>query len=135
MPIVKNTAGLRVNSQGRRAQAGISRPWEQGARVCICLRATEITLRAVPREEWEQMKKVKIAVIGAGGISHAHMGGYNQLSDVEIVAVADVLPGRAKEWAARYDVPHAFEDYQQLLPMPEIEGVSVCTYNRAHAQP
>jgi predicted dehydrogenase len=63
------------------------------------------------------------------------MGGYKQLSDVEIVAVADVLPGRAKEWAARYEVPHAFEEYGQLLAMPEIDGVSVCTYNRAHAQP
>jgi predicted dehydrogenase len=81
------------------------------------------------------MKKIKIGVIGAGGISHAHMGGYKQLPDVEIVAVADVFPGRAKEWAERYDVPRAFEDYHKLLAIDEIDGVSVCTYNRAHAQP
>jgi predicted dehydrogenase len=81
------------------------------------------------------MKKVKIGVIGAGGISHAHMGGYRQLPDVEIAAVADVLPGRAKEWAEKYDVSRAFEDYRELLAIEEIEGVSVCTYNRAHAQP
>jgi predicted dehydrogenase len=47
------------------------------------------------------MRKVKVGVIGAGGISHAHMGGYQQLPDVEVVAVADVVPGKAKEWAAK----------------------------------
>src|SRR5262249_57766189 len=78
---------------------------------------------------------VKIGVIGAGGISNAHMGGYQQLEGVEVVAVADVVPGKAKEWARRYDVPHAFEDYHKLLAMPEIEGVSVCTYNRPHMPP
>src|SRR5947209_5890482 len=81
------------------------------------------------------MKKVKVGVIGAGGISHAHMGGYQQLPDVEVVAVADVVPGRAQEWAAKYGVPNAYEDYRQLLAIDEIEGISVCTYNRAHAQP
>jgi predicted dehydrogenase len=81
------------------------------------------------------MRTVKIGVIGSGGISHAHMGGYQQLEGVEIVAVADVVPGKAKEWAARYNVPKAFEDYHKLLAMPEIDGVSVCTYNRAHMPP
>ena len=81
------------------------------------------------------MKKVKVGVIGAGGISHAHMEGYQKLPDVQVVAVADVVPGKARAWAEKYDVPHAFEDYRPLLALDEIEGVSVCTYNRAHAQP
>jgi predicted dehydrogenase len=45
------------------------------------------------------------------------------------------VPGKAQEWAAKYGVPHAFEDYRKLLALDEIQGVSVCTYNRAHAQP
>jgi len=81
------------------------------------------------------MRTVRIGVIGAGGISNAHMGGYKQLEGVEVVAVADVVPGKAKEWAERYGVPNAFEDYRELLAMPEVDGVSVCTYNRAHMPP
>jgi predicted dehydrogenase len=81
------------------------------------------------------MRTVRIGVIGAGGISNAHMGGYKQLEGVEVVAVADVVPGKAKAWAERYDVPNAFEDHRKLLAMPEIDGVSVCTYNRAHMPP
>src|SRR3712207_6710358 len=81
------------------------------------------------------MRTVRIGVIGAGGISNAHMGGYKQLEGVEVVAVADVVPGKAKEWAERYGVKHVFEDHRELLAMPEIDGVSVCTYNRAHMPP
>jgi predicted dehydrogenase len=81
------------------------------------------------------MRTIRIGVIGAGGISHAHMGGYKQIEGVEVFAVADVVPGKAKEWAARYEVPHALEDHRKLLAMPEIDGVSVCTYNRMHMPP
>ncbi|MCC6442671.1 MAG: Gfo/Idh/MocA family oxidoreductase [Armatimonadetes bacterium] len=81
------------------------------------------------------MKTIKVGVIGTGGISNAHMGGYQKVKDVEVVAGADIVPGRAKEWAQRHNVPHAFEDYRKLLLMDEIELVSVCTYNRAHMQP
>src|SRR5438552_1270639 len=36
------------------------------------------------------VKTIKIGVIGTGGISNAHMGGYKQLHDVEVVAGADI---------------------------------------------
>src|SRR5437588_7212312 len=81
------------------------------------------------------VKTIKIGVIGTGGISNAHMGGYKQLQDVEVVAGADIIAGRAQAWAERHGVPHAFDDYRQLLAMDEIDAVSVCTYNRGHCQP
>jgi len=81
------------------------------------------------------MKTVKIGVIGTGGISNAHMGGYKQLQGVEVVAGADLIPGKAQTWAQRHGVPHAFDDYRELLAMKEIDAVSVCTYNKGHCQP
>jgi predicted dehydrogenase len=81
------------------------------------------------------MKTVKIGVIGTGGISNAHMGGYKQLEGVEVVAGADLVPGKAKVWAERHGVPKAFDDYRDLLAMKEIDAVSVCTYNKGHCQP
>ncbi|MBI2194240.1 MAG: Gfo/Idh/MocA family oxidoreductase [Planctomycetes bacterium] len=80
-------------------------------------------------------KTVRIGVIGAGGISHAHVAGYRANAGVEIVAVADVMAPRAEEWAKRYGVSHWFEDYHKLLEMDELDAVSICTFNRAHAQP
>lgn len=78
---------------------------------------------------------IRLGVIGAGGISHAHAVGYKANQDVELFAVSDVIPARAEEWAKRYSAPHFFGDYHRMLELKEIDAVSVCTFNRAHAQP
>ncbi len=76
---------------------------------------------------------VRIGIIGSGGIAGAHAQRYKQLPDVEIVAVADVIPGKAAEFIARWDLTgaKAFDDHRQLLEL-DLDGVSVCTPNVAH---
>ena len=78
--------------------------------------------------------KLKIGIIGAGGISHAHMNGYTQLKDVEIYAVCDLNTERAKAFAEKYNVKHIFEDYNEMLKLKELDAVSVCTWNNTHAE-
>jgi predicted dehydrogenase len=82
-------------------------------------------------------KKVRIGVIGTGGIANgAHLPGYSQIPDeCEIFAICDLLPEALEKTAAKYpNVPHVVSDYKALLAMPEIDGVSVCTPNFAHHQ-
>ena len=76
---------------------------------------------------------VKIGIIGSGGIAGAHARAYKQMSDVQIVAVADVIPGKAAEFIQRHELSgaRAFEDHNRLLQL-DIDGVSVCTPNVAH---
>src|SRR5688572_19963686 len=78
---------------------------------------------------------VRVGIIGAGGIARNHVLAYHRLPDVEIVAVADIVPGKAEAFAKEFDIPRSFTDYCDLLNMPEIEAVDVCTYNQAHRQP
>ncbi len=83
-------------------------------------------------------KKVRIGVIGTGGIANgAHLPGYSQIpDDCEIFAICDIDPVALEKTSAKYpDVPHKFEDYKKLLEMPEIDAVSVCTPNYVHYQP
>ena len=48
------------------------------------------------------MKKLKIAVIGCGGIAkNAHFPAYLKMDDVEIVAGADLIPGKAEKFFQR----------------------------------
>lgn len=77
--------------------------------------------------------KVRIGIIGSGGIAGAHANAYKRMPDVEIVAVADVIPGKAAEFTARHGLPGArtFDDHHQLLDL-DLDGVSVCTPNVAH---
>ena len=78
---------------------------------------------------------VRIGIIGAGGIARAHARAYQRLPDVEVVAVADIVPGLAEKFAAEFNIPQWFDSHQALLALDEIEGVSVCTYNQAHRAP
>lgn len=83
------------------------------------------------------MSKIKIAVIGTGGISESHMNAYKKSADVELYALCDINPLRVKEKAERYGVPaeRTFTDKDEMLAaLPEIDAVSVCTWNSAHCE-
>lgn len=83
-------------------------------------------------------KKVRIGVIGTGGIANgAHLPGYSQIPDeCEIFALCDIDPEALEKTSKKYpDVKHLFADYHDLLAMPEIDAVSVCTPNAVHCAP
>ena len=81
------------------------------------------------------MEKIRIGIIGTGGISNAHVRAYKKMEDVEIVAGADIIPGKAREALDRWEFPEAqaYEDTEKMLSEVKPDAVSVCTYNTAHA--
>lgn len=80
------------------------------------------------------MEKLKIGLIGAGSISEVHLGGYKNRPDVEIYAICDKNEERARKKAEEYGATHVFTDYKDLLALPEIHSVSICTWNNSHAE-
>lgn len=82
---------------------------------------------------------VGIALIGAGGIAQkVHLPAYKMLQEegkVRIVAVCDNNEETAKAAAEKFDVPNVFTDYREMLAMPEVDAVDVCTPNYLHKQP
>ena len=82
-------------------------------------------------------KKVRIGIIGTGGIAHAHMKAYLNRTDVEIVALCDIVPGKAAAFAAKFSLENAvcYESYVEMLDKEALDAVSVCTYNAQHAAP
>jgi predicted dehydrogenase len=77
-------------------------------------------------------RTIKVGVIGTGGISRVHLEGYQKLPNVEIVAVCDLIPERAKAKAETFKVPKVFTSAAELLKLKEIDAVSVCTPNVNH---
>ncbi|WP_338899635.1 Gfo/Idh/MocA family oxidoreductase [Streptomyces sp. TG1A-60] len=76
----------------------------------------------------------RVAIIGTGGIAHAHAAALTELSErARLVAVADVDPTRAAEFADRFSVPHVFSDPQALLESGKIDLVHICTPPQTHA--
>jgi len=80
-------------------------------------------------------KKVRVGVIGAGWIAEAHIDMYRQMPDVEIVAVADLIPGKAEKLCQQFGVEgvHYYLSGHEMLEAEKLDAVSVCTYNTQHA--
>ncbi|MBQ3078880.1 MAG: Gfo/Idh/MocA family oxidoreductase [Clostridia bacterium] len=82
-------------------------------------------------------KKLKIGIIGTGWIAEAHIESYKEMEDVEIVAAADLIPGKAEAFMKRYGVEGVrfYPSHKEMIDNEELDAVSVCTYNTAHAIP
>lgn len=81
-------------------------------------------------------KKVKIGIIGTGWIAESHICAYKDMPDVEIVAMADLIPGKAEKFAKKFGIENCrfYESDEALLAAEkDLDGVSICTYNGTHA--
>ncbi|MBR5380554.1 MAG: Gfo/Idh/MocA family oxidoreductase [Clostridia bacterium] len=82
-------------------------------------------------------RKLKVGIIGCGWIAEAHAESYKEMDDVEIVAAADLIPGKAEAFCARYGFEgvHFYPSHKEMLDSEKLDAVSVCTYNAQHAAP
>ncbi|MBR6739453.1 MAG: Gfo/Idh/MocA family oxidoreductase [Clostridia bacterium] len=80
-------------------------------------------------------KKLKVGIIGTGWIAESHIDSYKRMPDVEIVAAADLIPGKAEKFCKRFGVEgvRCYPDHKSMLENEELDAVSVCTYNTQHA--
>ena len=81
-------------------------------------------------------KKVKYAIIGTGWIAESHINVLKKMEDVDIVALADLVPGKAEAFAKKFGIEGARiynSDAELLDAEKDLDGVSICTYNTQHA--
>ena len=82
------------------------------------------------------MDKVRIGIIGCGGIANAkHMPSLKKISQVEMVAFCDIIRERAEKAARDYGVEGAavYTDYKELIARDDIDVVHVLTPNKQHS--
>lgn len=78
------------------------------------------------------MKKVRVAVIGAGGIAAAHLRAFAAHAErCEIVGIADVVASAAEEKAAIYG-GRVFRDGERMLDELQPDALSICTPPQFH---
>lgn len=81
-------------------------------------------------------KKVKIGIIGTGWIAESHAAALKEMPDVEIVALADIVEGKAEAFAEKFEIQNARfynSDSALLDGEKDLDGVCICTYNTQHA--
>lgn len=82
-------------------------------------------------------KKLKVGIIGTGWIADAHIQQYLKMPDVEVVAGADLVEGKAEEFFKRNGVEgvRCYPDHKSMIDAePDLDAVSICTYNKTHAE-
>ncbi len=82
-------------------------------------------------------RKFRVGIIGTGWIAESHIESYMNQPDVEIVAAADLIPGKARAKLDHYGLTNVrcYNSHKELIDNEELDGVSVCTYNRQHKDP
>ena len=100
----------------------------------------QVLSQFTPETEKEQNicdRKLRIGIIGTGGIANAHVQAYLPMEDAEIVAGADIIPGKAEAFFEKFGVDaKCYSSHKEMLDDEslKLDAVSICTYNRTHAE-
>ena len=84
-------------------------------------------------------KSIRLGIIGAGSVTTnpgRHIDSIQALNDpgAELVALADVIPGFAKNVATRFGIKDGYDDYHELLARPDINAVAINTPTDTHKE-
>ena len=83
-------------------------------------------------------QKIRVGIIGTGWIAEAHLESYRHQPDVEIVAGADLVEGKAEAFFEKFGMNNikCYRSHAEMLDDEslQLDAVSICTYNRTHAE-
>jgi predicted dehydrogenase len=81
------------------------------------------------------MPRLRVGIIGCGGISGAHAEGYGKIPDqVELAACCDVLTDKATSLSVRSGGTAAvFADWKKMLADCPLDAVDICLPHHLHA--
>jgi UDP-N-acetylglucosamine 3-dehydrogenase len=81
----------------------------------------------------EKMKKLGVAVVGAGFWGRNHARVFSELEETELLAVCDIDVERAKKVANQFGA-EAYVETGRMLKRKDIEAVSICTWSTSLAK-
>ena len=79
------------------------------------------------------MKRLSVGVIGLG-VGARHVASYGSLEGVAVKAICDIDPTRLEQVGAAFDIAERHTDYRSITEDPNIDVVSICSYDDYHAE-
>jgi predicted dehydrogenase len=76
---------------------------------------------------------IRIGIIGTGGMANGHAQRFNSIQGSKVTACCDIVPGRAREFAAKHGIPAAYGAVDEMLRKETLDGVTIVTVDSAHA--
>ncbi|NLI92269.1 MAG: Gfo/Idh/MocA family oxidoreductase [Peptococcaceae bacterium] len=78
-------------------------------------------------------EKLGFGVIGCGRIAPKHTESIMAIPDAELLAVCDIIPEKAQDFAGKYNA-QPYLDYKELLKREDIDVVTIATPSGNHAE-
>lgn len=84
------------------------------------------TMQAIEEAAVDTSKKVRVGLIGTGWIAEEHMRQFVKFPDAEVVAMADLIPGKAEKFCKRNGIDlssvHIDLDHASMLAHEHLGG-------------
>jgi len=80
------------------------------------------------------MERIKIGMVGSQFAAHLHLNSLSKLrgSKVEVVAVVSRNRAHAENFARKFNIPDAYDDYRHILDRKDIDVVDLCIPTDLH---
>jgi UDP-N-acetyl-2-amino-2-deoxyglucuronate dehydrogenase len=86
-----------------------------------------------PEKERVMAERLRFGIIGCGVIGPTHAEALTTVPEAHLVAVADVVPERAAQLAAKHGAT-PYSDARQMLEREQLDVVDVCTPSGMHGE-
>ena len=77
-------------------------------------------------------KKYRVAIVGCGGISHAHGNAWRNVPEIEIVGACDEKFEALSRFATKYNVQNTYNNLRQMLEKQNPDILVVATWPSSH---
>jgi predicted dehydrogenase len=77
--------------------------------------------------------KLKVGIIGVGGIARTHMPGWRESEHTEVVAGSDIREDILQRWGQEHGIERLTVNSEELIADPNIDIIDICTPNAYHA--
>lgn len=78
------------------------------------------------------LKPIRIAIIGTGGMANQHVEAYKEMPDVSVVAGVDTNLDALNKFCDQHEIENRFEKLADLIAWGEFDGVSNVTPDNVH---
>jgi len=75
---------------------------------------------------------IRIAIVGTGGMAHAHANRFQSLKGCRLVAGVDILEENLNRYCDRFGIEHRFLSVADLIAWGEFDAAVVVTVDAAH---
>jgi predicted dehydrogenase len=81
------------------------------------------------------VKKTRIGVIGLGTVAQlVHLPNFSKIKNAEVTAVAEIKSHRLMTVADKFNIPHKYKNYKDLLENSDVDAVIITTPTSQHKE-